>query len=52
MLERAKSHHCQVKTFGILACILACFVKVLEGNFLASLLQNLNGVTDFSQEKF
>ena len=50
VLERAESHRCEVHTFGILLLILALFKGFSKGFILENRSQNLNGVTDFSQE--
>ena len=66
MLKRAESRRCEVNTLGILACNSSTFFNVPVRNlflehrlqvspmnfFLEHRLQNLNGLTDFSQENF
>ena len=52
MLKRAESHRCEVNTIGKLACNFSTFLSFLEGIVLESRLQDQNGVTDFSKEKF
>ena len=51
--KRAENHHSEVNTLWKLMCNFSTFFKVSRREFfLAHLLQNLNGVTDFSQGKF
>ena len=53
MLKRAKSHRCEVNTLGTFACNLSMFVKVCQTGFIIeNRLQNLNRVTNCSQENF
>ena len=53
MLKRAESHRCEVNTLGIFACNFSTFfLGFSKGFILENRLQNLNGVTDFSQENF
>ena len=52
MLKRAESHRCEANTLAKPACSFSKFIKSPQGNFLENCLQNLDGVTDFSQEKF
>ena len=49
VLKRAESHRCEVNTLGTFACNFQGFSK---GLILENCPQNLNGVTDFSQENF
>ena len=49
VLKRAESHHCEINTLGIFACKFSTFFKGFSKGFiLENCLQNLNGVTDFS----
>ena len=50
MLKRAESHRCEVNTLWILACNFSTFLRFLKGIMLENRLQNLIGVTDFSQK--
>ena len=50
MLKRSESHCCEVNTLGFLLAILACFLRFSKGFILENRLQNLNGMTDFSQK--
>ena len=52
VLKRAESHRCVRLTQGFLLAILASFSRFFKGFCLENRLQNLNGVADFSQEKF
>ena len=52
MLKRAESHRCEVNTLGILAFNFSMFLRFLKGIHIENCLQNLNGVTDFSQVNF
>ena len=53
VLKRAERHRCEVKTLGTFACNFSTFFRVSQRDSnLENCLQNLNGVTDFSQKNF
>ena len=53
VLKHAESHRCEVNTLGVFSCNFSTFFKVSQNGFiLENCLQNLNGVTDFSQKNF
>ena len=51
-LKGTESHHCEVNTLGILACNFSTFYGFSKRVILENCSQNLNRMTDFSQEKF
>ena len=51
VLKDAESHCCKVNK-RLLLVILARFLRFLKGTHFRNHLQNLNGVTDFSQANF
>ena len=52
VLKRAESQRCEINTLGTFACNHGTFLRFLKGTQLENCLQNLNGVTDFSQKDF
>ena len=53
VLQRAESPRCEVNTLGKLACNFSTLFKDSPRDFfLENRLQDLNGVTDFSQENY
>ena len=50
--KACSSHRCEVNILRKVACNFSTGFKILERNFSENPLQNLNGVTDFSQENF
>ena len=50
MPKRAESLRCEVNTSGK-TCLEYVFQGLSKENFLGNRLQNLNGLTDFSEEK-